>query len=343
LETIIVHHRSIHHAKNSGYGRLVDFMPNAQILNKRQLIPYRIAKFIGSKSNQNAGIYNSDSVLKEIELFKLLIKNRKESTVVHYLNGERDIRYAINNSRFFLKTKFCATFHKPPELLEQQISNKAYLEKLNGAIAVGANQVEFLKNWLNIDKVKYIPHGVDTDFFTPDASKVKNHTLLFVGQHLRDFEAFNYCIPRIADKIKELRVNVVMRKDFFKFITPHPSISLHSDVNDNELKEFYQEANLLFLPLLNSTACNSILEAMACGLPIITTDIGGNLGYLKNTKNVLAPKGDFNYLIDAALEILSNESKSLQMRENSRNKALELDWKNSAKEIRGFYKHLEVI
>ena len=260
--------------------------------------------------------------------------------MVHYLNAERDIRHLINYKQFFKNTIFCGTFHKPPSILKEQIVNTNYLKKLNGAIAVGSNQVDFLKNWLNIENVKYIPHGVATDYFVPDATKKKEHTLLFVGQHLRDFEVFNFCIPKIAERIKDLKVNVVLRKEYNSKIKPHPAIQLFNGIDDVALRNLYQEASLLFLPLTDVTACNSILEAMACGLPIVTSDVGGNATYLKNTENILVSPTDTDSFIEVIVTLLKNEEKLKAIGISSRVKALEYDWKIIANEINIFYSGL---
>jgi len=300
-------------------------------------MPYRLAKLIGNIVKQNSGLYDTASVLKDVELYRTLKKRKKQHKVVHYLNAERDIRYVVNNTRLFENTFFCGTFHKPKAILASTISDNNYLQKLNGAIAVGVNQVDFLKNWLDIENVKYIPHGVDTTFFTQDITKRKTNNLLFVGQHLRDFDALNYCVPRLAEKIKNLEVNVVLRKDFFKKINKHSSIKLHSNIDDNKLKAFYQEASALFLPMINSTACNSILEALASGTPIITTNVGGNEAYLKGTNNILVPMNDLDYLIEATITILNDESRMVAMSNSSRLKAQEFEWQKIAKEVSGFY------
>lgn len=338
MKTIIVHHRSSHHAKNSGYSRLIDFLPEATKVTGAVNFPYRLAKLIGGCSNQKAGMYDSSSVLKEFQLYKELKKDTDLQKVVHYLNAERDIRYVVKNGNRFKNTFYYGTFHKPPTILKEQITQNKYLKNLNGAIAVGVNQVEFLKNWLEKENVQFIPHGVDTQFFIPDTAKRNPNTLLFVGQHLRDFEAFNYCIPKIAAKVKDLTVNVILKKEYFKFIDSHSSINLLSNIDDEQLKNQYQKASALFLPLKDSTACNSILEALACGIPIVTTDVGGNSGYLNTTNNILAPKGDHSYLIEATIALLNNEGKQAQLQKASREKALEFDWEVVAKQIATFYK-----
>lgn len=337
MKTIIVHHRSSHHAQNSGYSRLIDFLPEAKTIFGTSRLPYRIAKVIGDYSNQKAGLYNSSSVLKEMELYQELRKDKISNKVIHYLNAERDIRFLLKKKNYFSNSTFFGTFHKPPTVLKDLIVDTRYIKKLDGVIAVGNNQVEFLKNWLEIENVKYVPHGVDTKFFTSAAIKDTPPTLLFVGQHLRDFEALNFCVPKIVDKVKGLKVNVILKKEYFKFINPHPSINLLSNINDEQLKKYYQEASVLFLPLKDSTACNSILEAMACGLPIITTDVGGNSEYLSATNNILAPYQDYDYLIEATIDLLSDENKRYILQKTSREKVLAYDWEEVAKQMGNFY------
>lgn len=341
MKKIVISHRSIHHSGYSGYSRLIDFLGDTIKIPSEEfttIIPYRVSKFIASNLDQKKGIYNSDSVEKEIELFSLLKNHKNEKKVIHYLNAERDIRFVVNKKRMFNNSSFIGTFHKPNEVLEKQTPSSKYLKKLDGAICVGPNQVDFIKNWLHMDNVKFIPHGIDTKFFKPNLNKREENTLLFVGQHLRDFKSFNYCIPKIAEKIPSLKVNVILHRSYKKYIAPHKAINVFSNLNDMELKEHYQIASALFLPMLNSTACNSILEAMSCGLPVITTGVGGNSSYLKGTNNVLAPLNNKDILIDAAIELLKNEDTLFDNGKLSREKALKYDWGKIAVQIEKFYK-----
>lgn len=92
MNIFLIHHRSKHHAANSGYGRLVDYL-EAKVVYGTTKFPFRIAKVLAGFHSQNLGNYNVGSVLKAIELYKLLIKHKAETNVVHFLNGERDIRH----------------------------------------------------------------------------------------------------------------------------------------------------------------------------------------------------------------------------------------------------------
>ncbi len=289
---------------------------------------------------QNAGIYDAGSVLRTREIYCLLKKNKKQKNVVHFLNAERGIRYIGFLKKKFPNTKFVATFHKPPSLLQETITDVSALRKLDGAIAVGANQVEFLKQWLDLENVVYIPHGVDTEFFKPNLSLKQNSTLLFVGQHLRDFDTFNHTISILVDIIKDLKVKVVLHPAYISKIVSLPNIEILTRISDFELLKLYQEATALYLPMLDSTACNSILEAMACGVPIITSKIGGSATYLEGSTNVMVCKGDDKSFIRETIGLLSDNLRLTEIGKSSRDKALELDWLNVAKLVMAFYQTL---
>jgi len=340
LKTLFVHHSSPHHAINSGYNTILDYYPSSELVTGKSSVPYKIIKLISKLHSQKSGLYNSDSVQKDLELYFKLKQNINKDKIVHYLNGERDIRHIVNNKKRFKRTCFTATFHKPPAILDWRVVNPRYVCQLNGAVAVGENQVNYIKEKFKIENTVYIPHGINTNFFTPDRSQVKSNRLLFVGQHLRDFDALNYCVPRIAEKIKDLTVHVVLHKAYQKKINPHKAIKVFSNLSDRELKQQYQEASLLLLPMLNSTACNSILEALASGLPIITTSVGGNSKYLEATESTLVPASDFSALIEETIALLKDTSKQQKLSQLARAKATTYDWSIIAQQLQDFHSTL---
>lgn len=313
---------------------------DAKVVYGTSKFPYRLAKILAGLHSKAKGNYNAGSILKAIELYQLLKKSKGQKNVVHFLNGERDVRHLGFFKRKFPNTKFIATFHKPPEVLKKTIPNPVALRKLDGAICVGANQVDFLKEWLQLDAVEYIPHGVDTTFFVPDTSRKKPNTLLFVGQHLRDFDMLNNTVPKLAEQIDNLQVKVVLHPAYKSKVSPHNCITVLTGVNDTRLRSFYQEASLLYLPLLDSTACNSLLEAMACGLPIITSAVGGNRVYLEDTFNVLIEKGDMESFINETLTCISDGPWLEKIGALCRDKAMALGWEKIAHAVHTFYKSI---
>lgn len=323
MHKLFVHHRSPHHSAYSGYAKVLDDMEGEVIDGKESVLPYKVSKYIAGRRSNKAGNYDSSSINKEVGLYKALQKTANAPCLVHYLNAERDIRYNLKFKKNYPHTKFVATFHKPPSVLQERITNTKYLKKLDGVICVGKNQVEFIKNWLGIEQVVYIPHGVDTEFFSPDTAVEQEHAILFVGQNSRDFDLLNWAIPKFEAFDKSLKIKVVGIPSALHKVNDAANVLKLTGVGDEDLKRLYQTSKVLFLPLKDGTACNSILEAMACGLPVVTNSVGGNEAYLEGTHACF--ENDRNVLFKEVISLLENKVKREMQSRLLREKSLELD------------------
>ena len=106
---------------------------------------------------------------------------------------------------------------------------------------VGVNQIEHIKSWLQLKNVIYIPHGVDINFFKPNfnlrSNKSKN--IVFVGQHLRDFDVFNNTVSQLLEDDDEIIINVIIKEDAVSKVIKHPKINIHSGISDLDLLKIY--------------------------------------------------------------------------------------------------------
>jgi teichuronic acid biosynthesis glycosyltransferase TuaC len=165
---------------------------------------------------------------------------------------------------------------------------------------------------INKNKVIVVPNGVDTEKFKPlgkeNARSLLNLTLkkkivLYVGS-LRSIKGLDYLIEAAKDfvdtntelylvgrddglkkslmkKAQELNIT-----DFLKFIGP---------VNHEDIPVWISASDILVLPSLSEGRPNVVLEALACEVPVVATDVGGipelmingETGYLVPAKNSL--------------------------------------------------------
>ena len=144
-------------------------------------------------------------------------------------------------------------------------------------------------------------------------------------------------IEVLQEQDSSIEVNVVIHEAYQKKVAVHKNLYVHSGVSDEQLRCFYQKSSVLFIPLTDVTACNSVLEAMASGLPIVSTDVGGNSDYFKKTKNILLKRNSTVEKYSEAIHQIINDDLSLNISNSSRNKALEYAWHITAKRINDFY------
>jgi glycosyltransferase involved in cell wall biosynthesis len=111
----------------------------------------------------------------------------------------------------------------------------------------------------------------------------------------------------------------------------------HSGLSDEELLKLYQDSDLAFLPLNNATANNSILEALACGLSIISTDISAVREYVSAESAVLISKGHTDGFINALITLYLNPEQRRQMSNSARRRAEQFSWQKIAAKIEAMY------
>jgi glycosyltransferase involved in cell wall biosynthesis len=126
-------------------------------------------------------------------------------------------------------------------------------------------------------KVVVLPPGLDlSEWAASDPAGRGNPVrLLFVGGDFRR-KGGDLLLRVLADPVFDAcRVDVVTRE---KVKAPDANVFVHHDLvaGSPELRDLYRRADLFVLPTQADFApTNAVMEAMASGLPVITTDTGG--------------------------------------------------------------------
>jgi glycosyltransferase involved in cell wall biosynthesis len=331
---VFVDHRSSHHAAPSGYGRLTEFIVGDTVPERAlRFPPWRIQRAF---AGHGGAAYSTVSFSKELALLLRMLE--PGAGLAHFLNVENDFSYTRLWSRP-LGWRVTGTFHFPPSRFADLFPTPRYLRHLDGAICVASNQLNAVRDLVQHDRVWVVPLGVDLEFFRPaDVREETTHPIcLFVGTHLRDFATLGRVAEILADEADGASIVAIVPSRYAAQVPVHPRITLQQDVSDIELRYWYQTADLLLLPLLDSTATQAILEAMACGTPIVATDVGGVRDYVDSACAVLTPPNDSDAMANAARRIWSEGTLRSSMRIAARQRALAFAWPKIARAVMDTY------
>jgi len=103
--------------------------------------------------------------------------------------------------------------------------------------------------------------------------------------------------------------------------------TFRGQIDPNLISDVYDTADIY----LNASEIDnqplSILEAFACGLPIVTTDAGGIPDMVSNGETgIVIPRGDYVQMAERALGLLNNVSETREMIERARQECLKYSW-----------------
>jgi glycosyltransferase involved in cell wall biosynthesis len=257
------------------------------------------------------------------ELRALWTARRRHASIIHVAELETSFGLLGHaRARHWLRdARVVATTHLPPSWW-RLFGDPAVVAHLDALVTVSSEQRDFFEPYVP-GRVSYIPHGIDTDFFSPEPGNrpaFGERRCLCVGELYRDMPMLAEVIERMMRSDAAVRFDLVYpdhgrgrdRQTLMR-IARQSRVHWHSGLSDEQLRELYRRADLLVLPLVDCTANNAILEAMACGVPILTTDLPGVRDYAQPACAHVTPAHDAVSMADAAQVLLADPARRAAM------------------------------
>lgn len=249
----------------------------------------------------------------------------------------------------------CNNFHNNcgfcPFLNDQAANDVSYQQhQKKSSIYKNANiNIVTCSNWLAQEAKKAslfegkniisIPNPIETDLYIPKSqSEARTRLKLPSDKKIILFGAANVTDPRkgmshlifalkhLIEKIPQEKIELVIFGKTPPSITkmfPYPVHLLNYIDSRETLINLYNAADLFVLPSLEDNLPNTVMEALACGLPVAAFRIGGVPEMITHGSNgFLAAPGDGIGLAEGIKELLFSD-KTEAFRLNARNKAEE--------------------
>ncbi|MBD3248338.1 glycosyltransferase [Candidatus Falkowbacteria bacterium] len=206
---------------------------------------------------------------------------------------------------------------------------KELFQELKKYVGVGVNTKILFKELKDVHSdLVYIPNGVETDKFRPKKiNRSENFTVGWVGYPDRggetDAKGFYTVIKPAVEKI-----------DNIEFLT---SLRGLSETPHDEMPDFYNKLDVYVCASESEGFCNPVVEAMSCGVPVISTAVGISKQIIKNGKNGILIKRNEQELIRAIEKLRNNKKLRIKLSKNARKTALQFSYERIMKKHKKFF------
>lgn len=147
-------------------------------------------------------------------------------------------------------------------------------------------------------EISIIPNGIDIEEFIPDTEKeIDGYVRILCVSRLTPRKGINYLIDAMQillaeDAERKIELWIVGEggateslKEQAKELHIEKNVKFFGLVKHDELAKYYKMADVFCLPSLNEGMSNTMLEALASGMPIVATVTGGTEELVSDGEN----------------------------------------------------------
>lgn len=215
---------------------------------------------------------------------------------------------------------------------------KFTIEESDGVTTVSRHLKEKTQTNYQIDKdIEVIPNFIDTELYKPSEDKCNRSKLTPNGEKLLVHTSNFRVVKRVSDTIRIL--SLVLKEVDAKLLLigdgPERSecerlareLGIQNKVMFLGKMEAFVEllsvADLFLIPSQSESFGLAALEAMACGIPVVSSSVGGLPELVThNQSGYIAEIGDVERMAKYAIDLLTNEKKYRQFSANARERAV---------------------
>lgn len=276
-------------------------------------------------------------------LYLSLVKRLGVKAVLSNENVEYQIYQRYSQQRFFAWRWIFEL-----EVLRMRRFEEKLWQKADLNLALSVNDAAVIKK-VTKKPCPVIPNGVDIQSFSKIKKDNDGRTLIFVGTliYQPNDDAMKYFLEKIYPLIKE-KVSKVK----FVLVSWYEPSWLRAYLNDHSIKfiedkqtpanEFLRKADIMVAPIRIASGTNiKVLEAMAVGLPVVTTSIGVEGLEVKIGEEIIVADQAIEFA-QQVVKLLNSSSRRRQLGQNAQRMVASLyDWAKIGERLNQVYKRLD--
>jgi len=211
---------------------------------------------------------------------------------------------------------FVATGESEIEFRKDNQEKKDFCSYLSGVICVSTkNQEESIQLGLcSKDKCKVIPNAIDNKIFRLlDKHKCRKQLGISKDSFIVAFVGW-FSERKGSRRVARALSLVNEVKPVYSFFIGEgtedpvcPNILYKGKVKHDDIPIYLNAADVFVLPTQHEGCCNAIIEAMACGLPIISSDLPFNYDVLNHHNSILINPNNVENIKTAIMSLVMDE------------------------------------
>lgn len=257
---------------------------------------------------------------------------------------------------FGLKIPIIAARRVDFPIKEKWFSQKKYNHPQVKRIICVSNAIgEIIKPAIaNTDKIVTVYDGIDVNRFLPNEHKLRTEYDILPEKKIigtvgaivghKDHRTFVETADRILQKRKDVHFFIIgdgPRKEEILSLISKKGIQEHITLTGfrTDIASVLPELDVFLFTSSEEGLGTSVLDAMAAGVPIVTTNAGGIPEIVKNQYNgLIAEVKDSNSLADKCLYLIDNKNEGVNLVQNGKEQIVKFSKETMARETFKVYK-----
>jgi len=200
---------------------------------------------------------------------------------------------------------------------DELLAIKKIGSKAGGVAAVGKELQISLSEVLDREDIQLLPNAIDTDFFISSSTQqVDSRLRLTVIGSLYKIKRVDLLLTAMKQVLAiypNTQLNIggngperTNLEFLAKTLQIENNVIFYGRLNRSEVRELYRETDVVVSSSDTETFGVTLIEAMSCGLPVISTRSGGPEGIVTKQTGILVERNNLKSLVDGILEMYEN-------------------------------------